>query len=110
MRAALADIRQLTGGDRRSFQADRHSQQAVAYNFAVLGEAARSLSPELRKRYPEVPWRQLIAQRNAAVHEYHRLDSALLWAAATENLPPLDPQLAAIEEAERERAARDPES
>jgi len=52
----------------------------------------------------------MIAQRNAAVHEYHRLDSALLWSAATESLAPLDPQLAAIEEAERKRAAQDPES
>lgn len=109
MRAALADIRHLTASDRRSFEADRHTQQAVAYNLAVLGEAARSLSPELRTRYPDLPWRQMIAQRNAAVHEYHRLDSALLWSAATESLAPLDPQLAAMEEAERKRAAQDPE-
>jgi uncharacterized protein with HEPN domain len=110
MRAALEDIRHLTAGDRVSFIADRHTQQAVAYNLAVLGEAARSLSPELRNRHPDLPWRQMIAQRNAAVHEYHHLDADILWTTATENLPPLDPQLAAIEEAERNRAARAPES
>jgi uncharacterized protein with HEPN domain len=48
MRAALVDIRQLTARDKNNFKADRHTQQAVAYNLAVLGEAARSLSPELR--------------------------------------------------------------
>lgn len=110
MRAALADIQELTAGDMKRFKADRHTQQAVAYNLAVLGEAARSLSPELRQRYPDFPWRQLIIQRNAAVHEYHRLDADVLWGAATEDLPSLDQQLATIEEAERDRAARDPES
>lgn len=42
MRAALADIRELTEGDKESFDADRRTQQAVAYNLAVLGEAARA--------------------------------------------------------------------
>jgi uncharacterized protein with HEPN domain len=63
MRAALADIRDLTQRDKETFRADRVAQQAVAYNLAVLGEAARALSPELRDRYPDVPWRDVIAQR-----------------------------------------------
>jgi uncharacterized protein with HEPN domain len=108
MRAALSDIRELTAGDKNSFKADRHTRQAVAYNLAVLGEAARSRSPELRERYPNVPWLDMIDTRNVAVHEYHRLDSDILWTTATENLPPLDQQLAAIEEAERTRSTRDP--
>jgi uncharacterized protein with HEPN domain len=110
MRAAVADIRRLTAGDRATFDADRHIQQAVAYNLAVLGEAARSLAPELRMQYPDVPWRGMIAQRNFAVHEYHHLDSDILWITARKNIPPLDQQLAAIEEAERHRASRDTES
>jgi ribonuclease HepT-like protein len=39
----------------------------------------------------------MIDTRNVAVHEYHRLDAEILWTTATENLPPLDQQLAAIE-------------
>ncbi len=74
MRAALADIRALTAAGRKAFETDRSAQQAVAYNLAVLGEAARALSPELRERHPQVPWRDVIAQRYVVVHEYHRLD------------------------------------
>ncbi len=74
MRAALADIRELTATGRKAFETDRSAQQAVAYNLAVLGEAARALSPDLRERHPQVPWRDVIAQRNVVVHEYHRLD------------------------------------
>ena len=106
MRAALADIRDLTAGDRDSFEADRRTQQAVAYNLAVLGEAARSLSPGLRDRHPDVPWSDVIAQRNVVVHQYHSLDVESLWNTTKEDIPRLDQQLAGIEMAERGRAAR----
>jgi uncharacterized protein len=102
MRAALADIRDLTDRDKEAFEADRAAQQAVAYNLAVLGEAARALSHDLRDRYSDVPWRDVVAQRNAVVHEYHSLDIESLWAAAEEDIPQLDQQLGAIEKAERD--------
>ncbi len=73
----------------------------------MLGEAARALSEPLRKRHPQLPWRDVIAQRNIVVHEYHRLDLDSLWATARQDLPALDAQLAAIEHAER--AATEPD-
>jgi hypothetical protein len=45
MRDALTDIKVLTAGGKQAFETDRGAQQAVAYNLAVLGEAARALSP-----------------------------------------------------------------
>jgi len=54
----------LVGDGEKVFESDRIAQQAVAYNLAVLGEAARSLTPELRERHIDVPWRDVIAQRN----------------------------------------------
>jgi uncharacterized protein with HEPN domain len=101
MRAALADIEDVTDRDKESFEADRVVQQSVAYNLAVLGEAARARSPELRERYPDVPWREVIGQRNLVVHEYHRLDVDVLWSTAREAVPRLQQQLDAIEAAER---------
>lgn len=102
MREALTDIKALTADGKQAFEKDRSAQQAVAYNLAVLGEAARALSSELRERHPEVPWRDVIAQRNVVVHEYHRLDLDSLWVTSTQDIPQLDEQLAGIERAERE--------
>jgi uncharacterized protein with HEPN domain len=99
---SLADIRALTADGKQAFETDRAAQQAVAYNLAVLGEAARALSQELRERYPEVPWRDVIAQRNVVVHEYHSLDLESVRATATTDIPQLQEQLAAIERAEQE--------
>jgi uncharacterized protein with HEPN domain len=101
MRAAIADIRELTQGDEDGFEADRRAQQAVAYNLAVLGEAAKALSPELRARFPDVPWRNVIAQRNVVVHEYHSLNVNSLWTTARQDIPELDRQIAAIQATER---------
>jgi uncharacterized protein with HEPN domain len=103
MRAALADISNLTKGEKAAFEGDRVAQQAVAYNMMVLGEAARAVSDQLRDRFPDIPWRDLIDQRNVVVHEYHRLDVEILWNVAREDIPQLDERLAAIETAERDR-------
>ena len=103
MRAAVADIRDLTERGRDSFQADRYAQQPVAYNLAVLGEAARALSSELRDRHPEIPWRDVIAQRNVVVHAYHSLDVDNLWITAKQDVPRISEQLAIIEAAEQPR-------
>lgn len=104
MRAALADIRDLTQRDKESFENDRTAQQAVAYNLSVLGEAARALSSEIRDRHPDIPWRDVIAQRNVVIHAYHSLDVGSLWTTAKEDIPQLDEQLTSVELAERNRS------
>jgi uncharacterized protein with HEPN domain len=104
MRAAIEDICALTERDKEGFETDRYGQQAVAYNLAVLGEAARALSSELRGRYPDVQWSDVIAQRNVVVHAYHTLDVEDLWVTAKHDVPRLGEQLAAIEAAERDRS------
>jgi uncharacterized protein with HEPN domain len=54
MRAALADISNLTKGEKAAFEGDRVAQQAVAYNMMVVGEAARAVSGQLRGRFPDI--------------------------------------------------------
>ena len=68
MRDAAKDIKTLTADGKQTFEQDRVAQQAVAYNLAVLGEAARALSPELRERHSAIPLarRHLATQRRRA--------------------------------------------
>jgi uncharacterized protein with HEPN domain len=75
--------------------------RAAAYEIGIIGEAARHVPPEVRRRHPEIPWEQMRQIRNIVVHEYFRLDVGILWQTITENLPPLLPLLQKILEQEQ---------
>lgn len=79
--------RHVEGLTAASFAADRRAVAAVAYELIVIGEAARSLPPELTDRHPEIPWARMRAVRNVVAHEYQRVDPAILWGIVTTNLP-----------------------
>ena len=67
--------------------ADRMRRDALFWNFAVLGEAATQLSPELCGRFPEVPWRQPARLRNRIVHGYWSIDLDVVFTTAERQLP-----------------------
>ena len=76
-----------------SFLKDEVLPAAVLHHLTVIGEAISRLSPELRERHPEVPWRQIIAARHRIVHAYFDLDWQILWDAATGDIPGLRRQV-----------------
>jgi uncharacterized protein with HEPN domain len=45
----------------------------------IISEAVRALPEELRARYPDAPWADIIAIGNPLRHEYHRIDDKVLW-------------------------------
>lgn len=73
----------------QEFLASQILPAAVLHHLTVIGEAISRLSPELRNRYPEVPWRQIIAVRHRIVHAYFDLDWEILWATAIDDIPTL---------------------
>ena len=76
-------------------------QHATAHGLVLIGEAAGRLSPEFRERHPEVPWRQIVGQRNVVVHEYDRIDLDIVWNVASDEVPRLADRVRSILEAER---------
>jgi uncharacterized protein with HEPN domain len=74
---------------RESYGLRRITERAIQ----IVSEAARTLPPELRARYPDVPWTDIIAIGNPLRHEYHRVDDKALWETATNDLPKLQPIL-----------------
>jgi uncharacterized protein with HEPN domain len=57
----------------------------------IISEAARALPEELRARYPDAPWADIVAIGNPLRHEYHRIDDKVRWESATVDLPKLRP-------------------
>ena len=87
--AARAIEHFLTGIDSDEFEMDDLRQSAILQKLTIIGEAAARLPGEFRASYPQIEWRDIIAFRNIAVHEYFAVDWSIVWIAATQDAPKL---------------------
>ncbi len=88
MLQSARDVVEITEGKRfADVQAEKTLRLALERSIEIIGEAASRVSPEVRAAHPEVPWSQIVAQRNVIVHEYGELKYERLWAVATREIP-----------------------
>jgi uncharacterized protein with HEPN domain len=85
---AAEDIRDFTKGITcEDFVADEKTRSAVLYKFAVMGEATKLLSEEIRSRYPDIPWRSIAGLRDKVIQGYIGVDYDLLWETIEKKIP-----------------------
>ena len=96
--AADAVARFISSVTRDSFEGDDLVRSAVLHKLTLIGEAAARLPDDLKSRHPEVPWPEVVAFRNIAVHKYFAVDWSIVWNAATTDAPQLRLLVAAIVE------------
>ena len=75
-------------------------RSAVMYKLIVIGEAAASLPESFRATHPQVPWADVAAFRNKAVHHYFGTDWRTVWEVAVRDVPSLRALVADILAAE----------
>lgn len=56
------------GKTRQDLDRDRLLNLALTRLLEMLGEAANRVPEEVRNRYPDLPWLQMIAARNRLIH------------------------------------------
>lgn len=72
-----------------NFRSDDLLQAAIIRCVEVVGEAARLVSQDTRRRAPEIPWSQVIGMRNVLAHDYGVVDLDRVYAVTAEHLPVL---------------------
>ncbi len=71
------------------FLADRKTIFAVFHALELIGEASKNVPPEVRNRYPEVPWKNMAGMRDTLVHGYFGADAEIVWESAARLVPEL---------------------
>ena len=89
LEAAKAARRFTSGVSREDFKANEEKYEAVNRKFEIMGEAARRLSPEALKTFPEIPWKLITSMRNILIHDYDDVDLDIVWDTVQRDLPPL---------------------
>ena len=90
MREAAREIVSFTQGVKfADFEKNKILRYAVERQLLVIGEAANHISPQYRKKHPEISWPTLVALRNVLAHEYGETLTNRVWLAATESMPEL---------------------
>jgi uncharacterized protein with HEPN domain len=79
--------------DLSAFLADRVMLRAIERSVEIIGEAARYVSSPYQDAHPEIPWREIIGQRNILAHEYGQIDHELLYKTAIDDIPKLIVQI-----------------
>ena len=63
--------------------------RAVTMDFVIIGEAAKHLPAETRRKQPQISWSKIVGMRNVLTHEYPETDVEILWKTAKKRLPEL---------------------
>ena len=94
--AAKAVSEFVTGRTFQDYLDDRMLRGAVERHMEIIGEAARNISDHFREAHPQVPWRQIIGQRNVLAHGYADIKHRLIWNVATIHIQELIEELARL--------------
>ena len=71
MREAAHDVMEFIDGVKYArFCTNKMLRYAAERRTEVIGEAAWHVSKTFKEKHPEIPWRQIIGQRNILAHEY----------------------------------------
>ena len=90
IRQAAREINGFMGGVKfHQFEKNKMLRYAVERQLHVIGEASNHVSPQFRRKHPEINWKRLVELRNVIAHEYGETLLNRIWVAATDGLPEL---------------------
>lgn len=62
---------------------------AVLRALEIIGEAAKNIPRQFRRKYPEIPWKDMAGMRDKLIHEYHGVRLEVVWETVKDEIPPL---------------------
>jgi len=75
---------------------DDYFAHAVRSAIEVIGEATKNVPDPIKTQHRDIPWRDMAALRDKIIHGYFRIDYYILWNVITDDLPKIEPKIAAL--------------
>ena len=76
---------------------DRPLERAgIERMLTIIGEAAKNVSPQLRKEFPDIPWKATAGMRDKIMHHYFGVDYEAVFVTIRVDLPVLKQGISAI--------------
>ena len=85
-----------TGKTRADLDDEPQFQFAIIRAIEVIGEAAAQVPPDVRERFPAIPWPTVVGMRNRLIHGYSTVNLNVVWRIVRNELVPLIAQLDVI--------------
>ncbi len=57
-----------------------------------MGEAAKNIPEETKKRYPDIPWKSIAGMRDKVIHAYFGVKIERVWEVIKRDIPKLKPK------------------
>jgi len=81
----------IEGMTYEEFIKDDKTVFAVIRALEIIGEAVKNIPDDVRKSYPEIPWRDIAGMRDKVIHGYFGVRLDIVWNTVKEELPSLKP-------------------
>jgi len=78
------------------FKEDDKTSSAVIRKFEIIGEATKNLPEDIKKDYPNIPWREMAGMRDKLIHFYFGIKYELVWRTVKDVIPQIRPSLVEI--------------
>lgn len=97
MLIAARKIQRFTAGmSQEAFNANQMAQSAVIREIQVIGEAARLIGEDVKRKHTAIPWSAIAGMRNRIIHEYFNVRLNIVWDTIQNDILPLISQLELI--------------
>lgn len=94
---AMDAIAEFTGGlEFEEFRRDDKTSSAVIRKFEIIGEASKNVPANIRRKYPQVPWKEMAGMRDKLIHFYFGVNYELVWQTIKHRIPQIRPVLREI--------------
>ncbi len=79
--------------DRNELDLNRLKQSAIVRELEIIGEAVKNISLNLKSKYENIAWKEIVGTRDKMIHHYFGVDLDIVWNIIKKDLPILEKQI-----------------